>query len=103
MDTANKREELSDFEINAKLRERTIRFWISVIGQPLEGKTFEKYNLSKLLLTNLRTTVTGTLGAIDSKQELVQISNLQTPLFLYPEALLRSHDLHSISLLRNKT
>ena len=42
------------------------------------------------------TTVTGIYGGIDPQQEKLLISQLQTPLYLYPEGLVRVTDVLSV-------
>jgi len=80
-------EKITDKEINSKLRERVLRFWLAIIDRPLEIKMYEG------------TTVTGIFCATDAKQTYLQISKLKTPMYIYPEALVRSSDILSLRIL----
>jgi len=109
---------------NTKLKERSLRFWLSLTGQPVSLHLWEELhsptppdNNSPLLHTNriilvfslfrsLSTTVEGTLCAIDSTQELVQVSGLITPVYQYPEAIVRTSDIRylvSLPAVRNSS
>lgn len=79
---------------NTKLKERSLRFWLSLTGQPVSLHLWED------------TTVEGTLCAIDSTQELVQVSGLITPVYQYPEAIVRTSDIRylvSLPAVRNSS
>ncbi len=45
------------------------------------------------------TTVTGILCGIDSKQEYLQMSQLSTPLYVYPETVVRISDVLTLEIL----
>ncbi len=47
-------------------------------------------------LTYKRTTVSGKFGGIDGPQEYMHVTELQPPMYLYPEATLRVSDIRAM-------
>eukprot|EP01114_Cavostelium_apophysatum_P010764 TRINITY_DN24882_c0_g1_i1.p2 TRINITY_DN24882_c0_g1~~TRINITY_DN24882_c0_g1_i1.p2 ORF type:complete len:105 (+),score=11.30 TRINITY_DN24882_c0_g1_i1:29-316(+) len=72
--------ELAPNQIAIKLKERSLQAF--------------KYFFSKSVSIQLleRTTVSGNFCAIDGKQEFIQLSQMQTPLYFYEEAVIRVRD-----------
>jgi len=83
-------EESNDTQWNKKLRERSLRFWLALQGSFVILETVDK------------STVSGILHAVDGTQDLLQISQLQTPMFQYPEAIIRTSDLNLIEVNENQ-
>jgi hypothetical protein len=101
---------------NARLKERALRFWLSMVSQPVTLHMYEKCvphppttclcSCSELTIDHLvprnatqlkcSTTVEGTLCAVDAGQEHVQMSGLATPMYRYPEALVRTSDIRCL-------
>ena len=68
------------------LRERFLRLMSKLNGQEAEISLHEK------------TRVTGTLRAMDINVHLIQLSHLQTPIGIIPEAMLRLSDTVAINI-----
>jgi small nuclear ribonucleoprotein (snRNP)-like protein len=88
--TKGAQEEKEDARIrfDAQLREKMLQFWHAVQGHDVEIRLYDGVIVRGLL--------TGT----DSKQILLHMTNLQTPMFHYPRALLRMTDVVSIKVIR---
>eukprot|EP01112_Ceratiomyxa_fruticulosa_P012433 TRINITY_DN3440_c0_g1_i2.p1 TRINITY_DN3440_c0_g1~~TRINITY_DN3440_c0_g1_i2.p1 ORF type:complete len:109 (+),score=23.57 TRINITY_DN3440_c0_g1_i2:100-426(+) len=74
-----------------EMRASMLRFWLGALGHPV------------ILHLHENTTVMGILCAIDAKQEYLQMSQLSTPLYLYPETLVRCSDVISLEVLPKTT
>eukprot|EP00026_Physarum_polycephalum_P014013 Phypoly_transcript_14479.p1 GENE.Phypoly_transcript_14479~~Phypoly_transcript_14479.p1 ORF type:complete len:109 (+),score=18.32 Phypoly_transcript_14479:384-710(+) len=80
-------EGLSTEQSNAKMRERMLSFWLAAIGHPVVLKMQEN------------TTVTGVLTGITSNQSMLHLSQLATPIYVYPEAVVRVDDVLDLEVL----
>eukprot|EP01116_Phalansterium_solitarium_P020873 TRINITY_DN6315_c0_g1_i1.p1 TRINITY_DN6315_c0_g1~~TRINITY_DN6315_c0_g1_i1.p1 ORF type:complete len:117 (-),score=28.33 TRINITY_DN6315_c0_g1_i1:189-539(-) len=72
---------------NAARRAATLQAWIDAIGKPIRLDLHEEAS------------VRGTLTAVDSRLSRIHVSQLQTPMFLYPEALVRTSDVVLVEVL----
>jgi len=79
--------QLSITQLNVILRTRTLNALMDIVNHPVEVQLKEKTN------------VTGICRCLDAAQEYLQISNLQTPMYFYEEAVIRSKDILSVRVL----
>jgi len=63
------------------MKERVLKSWSVFYDKDVEIRLHEN------------TIVKCKFNAIDGKQESIQVSNLETPMFTYPEAILRTSDI----------
>ena len=54
---------------------------------------------AQVLTLIFSTTVTGVLTAVDGKQNFLHITQLSTPLYVYPETLVRVSDVLSVEII----
>lgn len=78
-------------EARTFLRERFLRFLAALNGQDADINMYEKTN------------VTGILRAVDINVQSAQISELQTPIGIIPESVLRTGDIRTITIPDFKT
>jgi len=77
---SSKTRDLSEIEINIQLREKMLKSWLALSHSVATLKMYED------------STVFGEFIATDGKQEKLQLSNMQTPMFFYEDGLIRTSD-----------
>ena len=83
-------EDLQEIQKNrALLRERYLRALFAVANKPCSLRMYEK------------TEINATLRSSDIETTTFQVSNLETPMGVYPEALIRASDILTITVSLN--
>lgn len=87
-EATERNEAMTEQQIAASLRIKMLQFWIRMVDRPVQ-----------ISLQDFK--VKGIFRGTDREQEFFQVSELETPLFTYPEALIRASDAISLQFTGN--